>query len=161
MQGQEGSEPGGERESRGTLCKPSSHCVAGAVPVDRGLATQLDHLVQPQLPAVDGGRLGLQGDDELLCVLWGGQACLEDRGGTTLRTLTHLALTDALQEGTLRVCLSGKFPCRAYTRGDGVLGPSLGPQRGGGAKKMYGCLWERQGSLGPGPLSFGTSWAQN
>lgn len=69
----------GERESRGTLCKPSSYCVSGAVPIDRGLAAQLDHLVQPQLPAVDGGGLGLQGDDELLRVLGGGQARLEDR----------------------------------------------------------------------------------
>jgi hypothetical protein len=35
--------------------------------------------VQPKLPAVDGGGLGLQGNDELLRVLGGGQACLEDR----------------------------------------------------------------------------------
>lgn len=70
---------GRERESRGTLCKPSSYCVSGAVPIDRGLAAQLDHLVQPQLPAVDGGGLGLQSDDELLRVLGGGQARLEDR----------------------------------------------------------------------------------
>lgn len=90
----------GRERAGGTLCKPSSHCVTGAVPVDRGLAAQLDHLVQPQLPAVDGGRLGLQGNDELLRVVRGGQACLEDRGrgwdpgspgSTTLRTLTlHL-----------------------------------------------------------------------
>lgn len=70
---------GRERENRGTLCKPRSYCVTGAVPIDHRLAAELNHLVQPQLPAVDGGGLGLQGNDELLRVLGGGQACLEDR----------------------------------------------------------------------------------
>lgn len=69
----------GERESRGTLCEPRSYCVTGAVPIDHRLAAELNHLVQPQLPAVDGGGLGLQGDDELFRVLRGGQARLEDR----------------------------------------------------------------------------------
>lgn len=70
---------GRERESRGTLCKPRSYCVTGAVPIGHRLAAELDHLMQPKLPAVDGGSLGLQSNDELLRVLGGGQACLEDR----------------------------------------------------------------------------------
>lgn len=109
MQGAGGERAGRGRErAGGTLCKPSSYCVTGAVPIDRRLAAQLDHLVQPQLPAVDGGRLGLQGYDELLRVLGGGQACLEDRsrgwdsgflGRTTPRT--PMPWADTLTHGLL------------------------------------------------------------
>lgn len=120
-----GGEGGGRGRERagGTLCKPSSYCVTGAVPVDRGLAAQLDHLGQPQLSAVDGGRLRLQGNDELLRVIRGGQACLQDRsrgwdpgflGRTAPRTPVPWA--DTSTEETLTLCLFGKFPlqlCRA------------------------------------------------
>lgn len=74
-----GASRGRERENRGTLCEPRSYCVTAAVPIGHRLATELDHLVQPQLPAVDGGGLRLQGNDELLRVLGGGQARLEGR----------------------------------------------------------------------------------
>lgn len=72
-----GASRGRERENSGTLCEPRSYCVTGAVPIDHRLAAELDHLVQPQLPAVDRGGLGLQGNDELLRVLGGGQARLK------------------------------------------------------------------------------------
>ena len=31
---------------------------------------EVNHLVKAELAAVDGGRLGLQCDEELLCMLW-------------------------------------------------------------------------------------------
>ena len=103
------------------------------MPVDRGLAAQISHLVQPQLPAVDGGCLGLQGNDELLRVLWGGQACLEDRrqGWDPSEDTPTLGVSTP-KEGALILCLLGKLPPQAPAelkiRGDWVLNPKPGTQ---------------------------------
>lgn len=151
---------GGETENRGTLCKPSSYCVTGAVPVDRGLAAQLSHLVQPQLPAVDGGRLRLQGDDELLRVLRGGQACLEkgsggwDQGslGRATRTRTPGAATPPRKRHSHSARLGSSLhrPLQSLrSKVVGVLSPKPGTQTLQGAQEN--CMSPLGDAKLPGP----------
>lgn len=68
-----------KRRNRGTLCKSSSNSVTRAVAIDRCPTTQLYHLVQAQLSAVDRGSLGFQGNDQLFRVLRRCHSCLRER----------------------------------------------------------------------------------
>ena len=47
-----------------------------------GPSAQVNHLVEAELAAVDGGCLGFQGDDQLLRVVPGDQARLDDEQKT-------------------------------------------------------------------------------
>lgn len=69
-----------------TLPEAGVDVVAGAQPVGGGPAAQLHQLVQPQLPAVDGGGLGLQRDQQLLRALRGHQPGLRGARGVTTGT---------------------------------------------------------------------------
>lgn len=69
--------------NRSTLCKSSSNSVTRAVAIDRCPITQVYHLVQAQLSAVDRGSLGLQGNDQLLGVFRRCHSCLWERRDQT------------------------------------------------------------------------------
>lgn len=73
-----------KRMKSSTLCKSSSNRVTRAVAIDRCPAAQVYHLVQAQLSAVDGGSLGLQGNDQLLGILRRGHSCLWETRDQTL-----------------------------------------------------------------------------
>lgn len=65
--------------NRSTLCKSSSNSVTRAVAIDRCPTTQVYHLVQAQLSAVDRGSLGFQGNDQLLGIFRRCHSCLRER----------------------------------------------------------------------------------
>lgn len=69
-----------------TLGHPCPHILSGAETVLVGLGANVNHLVEAELAAVDGGCLGLKGDDQLLWDVTWNQTSLEDGRAQTGNT---------------------------------------------------------------------------
>ena len=62
----------------------SPYVVAGAVAILSGPSAQVNHLVEAELAAVDGRCFGFQSNDQLLWVVTGNQARLNDEQKTEI-----------------------------------------------------------------------------
>lgn len=133
-----------------TLCKSGSNSVTWAIPIDRRPATQVYHLVQAELSAVDRGSLRFQGNDQLLGIFRRCHSCLWERidqrngvGNTASdQAFPQLAVS---ARSALRVQRVKKLLPFAKGLGLGILLPTMYSTTSQAGTGKYACSYHATG----------------